>query len=57
MTHLESVISLVPNPGRSAKKCGQPFPPWVGWARAFSTSSPYVILFETTPGFGQNEDI
>jgi hypothetical protein len=28
LTHVESVISLVPNPGR-------PAPPWVSWAHAF----------------------
>jgi hypothetical protein len=35
MTRIESVISLAPNPGRSAKEWGWPTPPWVGWARAF----------------------
>jgi hypothetical protein len=35
MTHIESVISLAPNPGRPAKEWGRPVPPWVGWVQAF----------------------
>jgi hypothetical protein len=49
MTHVESIISLVPNPG-------WPHLGSVG-PRLFTTLSPRVILFETTLGFGHNEDI
>jgi hypothetical protein len=49
MTHVEWVISLVPNPGR-------PHFGLVG-PGLYATSSRCVILSKTTPGFVHNEDM
>ncbi len=57
MTCVESVISLAPNPGWPAKEwADRPHLGSVG-PGLFATSSPHVILSETTPGFGHNEDM
>jgi hypothetical protein len=49
MKGVESVISLVPNPGRSDLGSVGP--------GLFATSAPHVILSETTPDFGHNDDM
>jgi hypothetical protein len=57
MTHVESVILLAQIPGQLVKEWGRPATPLVGWAWAFSHIISRVILSQTTPGFGRNEDI
>jgi hypothetical protein len=47
MTHVESVISLVPNPSWLAKEWGRLAPPCVGWAQAFChVISPCHIIWD-----------
>jgi hypothetical protein len=57
MICVESVISFVPNSGRSAKEWGRLAPPFLVGPRLIATSSPCIKLSKSTPVFGHHEDM